>query len=442
MRRVVLLGLVVALAAPAAASAHATLRSEFPGFQQELDRAPASVRLHFDQLVQLPSIEVLDANGVNHAATAVARGRDVTAKVRSLPRGAYTIRWHVLSSDGHVVSGVWTFGVRVAAPPPTEAYGAGGPTRTEHVVRWLYFLALALTIGALGFRLVVLRGLAVPPALEKRLYLLAGAGVVGVLEVGILAFLLRCEDVLQLPFGKFLYGDLSPISGGTRYGKTFVAMTLGFALVAAFLYLAWLLDRTRLLLPALGLAVFFAGGLSVSGHDAVDPGSSWKSALADWVHLSAVSLWIGGLVALAVAVWPAAPALRREVFARFSRYATVLVALVVAAGTYLAIVRLPALHDLWRTSYGRVLLVKLALVALVLAWGAVHRFVVRPALAGAGDGFLARVGRSVAGESVAAIAVLLAAAVLVDSKPPQPGPSSASSRSAYAGAVGSSSWRK
>ena len=65
------------------------------------------------------------------------------------------------------------------------------------------------------------------------------------------------------------------------------------------------------------------------------------------------------------------------------------------------------------------LLVKLALVALVLAWGAFHHFVVRPRAAGAGDGFLARVGRSVAGESLVAVAVLLAAAVLVDSKPPQ-----------------------
>jgi copper transport protein len=427
MRRLVVLGLLVALAAPAAASAHATLRTEFPGFQQELARGPAGVRLHFDQFVQLPSIEVLDANGVNHAAAAVARGRDVTAKVRSLPRGAYTIRWHVLSSDGHVVSGVWTFGVRVAAPPPTEAYGAGGPTRTEHVVRWLYFLALALTIGALGFRLVVLRGLAVPPPLEKRLYLLAGAGVVGVLEVGILAFLLRCEDVLQLPFGKFLYGDLSPISGGTRYGKAFVAMTLGFALVAACVYLAWLLERTTLLVPALALAVFFAGGLSVSGHDAVDPGSSWKSALADWVHLSAVSLWIGGLVVLAV-TWRVGG---REAVGRFSRFATWLVALVVAAGTYLAIVRLPAVHDLWRTGYGHVLLVKLALVVLVLAWGGVHKLFPR-----------ARVLRSVTGEMAVGVAVLLAAAVLTDSKPPQPGPSSVSSRSAYAGAVGSSSWRK
>src|SRR4029079_7600730 len=196
----------------------------------------------------------------------------------------------------------WLFGLRVAPPPRTEAYGSSGPTRTEHVVRWLYFLALALTIGALGFRLVVVRGLAVSPALEKRLLLLAGVGVVGVLEVGIAAFLLRCEDVLQLPFGKFLYGDLSPISGGTRYGKTFVAVTLGFALVAAFVYLAWLLERRWLLVPALTLALVFAGGLSVSRHAAVAPSSSWKSALADWVHLSAVSLWIGGLVALA-ATW-------------------------------------------------------------------------------------------------------------------------------------------
>jgi copper transport protein len=427
VRRAALLVVLVALVAPAAASAHATLRTEFPGFQQELGAGPRVVRLQFDQYVQLPTIEVLDVNGVNHAAPAIVRGREVSARVGSLPRGPYTIRWHALSSDGHVVSGVWTFGVRVAAPPPTEAYGASGPTRTEHVVRWLYFLALALTIGALGFRLVVLRGLAVPPALEKRLQLLAAAGVVGVLEVGIAAFLLRCQDVLQLPFGKFLYGDLSPISGGTRYGKAFVAMTLGFALVAAFVYLAWLLDRRSLLVAALALALVFAGGLSVSGHDAVDPGSSWKSELADWVHLSAVSLWIGGLVALAV-TWRLGG---RTVVGRFSRFATWLVALVVAAGTYLAIVRLPAVHDLWRTGYGHVLLVKLALVVVVLAWGGVHKLFPR-----------ARVLRSVTGEMAVGVAVLLAAAVLTDSKPPQPGPSSASSRSAYAGAVGSSSWRK
>jgi copper transport protein len=416
----VLAGLALALCVPAAAWAHASLSDTSPGFRERVEHSPRVVRLRFDQVVDMPVVEVLDDSGHNHAGVARVRGKDVVAPVRTLPRGAYTVRWHALSADSHVVSGVWTFGVRVVAPPPTEAYGAVGPTRTEHVVRWAYFVALAVLIGSLGLKLVCLRGLTLPREVEKRLYVLSGIGVVGVLELGILAFCLRCQDVLQLPFGKFLYGDLSPISTDTRFGKAFVVMTLGFALVAALVYLGWLLDLGLLLWPALALSLAFASGLSLSGHDAVDAGSSWKTQGADWVHLAAASLWVGGLVALAVAVWPVAPDLRREAFVRFSRIAAALVGLVLAAGIYLSVVRLPQLSDLWSESYGQVLLVKIALVVLVLAWGAVHHFVVRPRLADAGDGFLARVGRSVAGETVVAVIVLLAAAVLVDSKPPPP----------------------
>jgi copper transport protein len=419
VRRLALAGVVLALCMPAAAWAHASLGSVSPGFQERLEQSPKTVQLHFDQFVELPEVQVLDSSGHDHAGAVRVHGRDVVAAVHTLPTGQYTIRWHALSADSHVVSGVWTFGVRMRAAPPMEAYGASGPTRTEHLVRWTYFLALGLAIGAIGFRLLCLRGLAVPPRVEKRIYLASAIGVAAVLEVGILAFCLRCQDVLQLPFGTFLYGDLSPISD-TRFGKAFIAMTLGFALVAAFVYIAWLLDRPALLWPALALALGFASGLSLSGHDAVDPGSSWKTQVADWVHLSAASLWIGGLVTLAVAVWPVAPGLRREAFVRFSRLAVVLVALVLAAGIYISVVRLPQFSDLWTNSYGQVLLVKISLVAVVLAWGGFHHFFVRSALENAGDGFLTRVGRSVVGESVVAIAVLLAAAVLVDSKPPTP----------------------
>ena len=335
------------------------------------------------------------------------------------------MRWHALSADSHVVSGVWTFGVGVRAPPPTEAFGAAGPTRTEHVIRWLYFVAFALVIGSLAFRLLCLRGIALPSAVEKRTYLLSAIGVVGVIEIGIVGFCLRCADVLQLPFGKFVYGDLSPISGGTRFGTAFIAMTLGFALVAALVYLAWLLERPVLLWPALALSLAFVAGLSLSGHDAVDPGSSWLSELADWVHLSAASIWVGGLVSLVFSVWLVAPGLRREAFMRFSQLATVLVALVLLAGTYLSVVRLPHFADLWTQRYGQVLLVKLALVAIVVCFGAAHHFLVRPRLAAAGDGFLTRVGRSLAGECAVAVSVLLLAAILSDSKPP-PRPAGAS----------------
>jgi putative copper export protein len=242
----------------------------------------------------------------------------------------------------------------------------------EHVVRWVWFLGIALTIGALGLRLVVLRGLRVPRALDRRISVAAMLGAFVALQAGVIAFSLRAEDALQLPFGRFLYGDLSPMAQ-TRFGVAFVTMTLVFALVLALVYLAWLLDRVVLQVPAFALSLVFAGGLSLSGHDAVDPGSSWKSELADWVHLSAASLWIGALATMAVLLWTGAPELRRAAFVRFSRLATVLIALVLGAGVYLSIVRLPHLADLWSTGYGRVLLVKIGLVCLALLWGAFRR---------------------------------------------------------------------
>jgi copper transport protein len=424
MKRALVWLAACALLAPAAAWAHATLKSASPGFEQELAASPKAVRLHFDQYVSFPAVTVFSSGGKTFRLKASSDGLNVVAPLhRKLPRGAYTVRWHVLSADGHVVSGVWTFGVRVKAPPPTEAFGAGGPTRIEHVVRWLYFLSFAVLIGSLGFR-VILGRRPLPAAVDKRLFALSLTGVIAAIEIGILAFCLRCEDVLQLPFAEYVYGDLTPIADGTRFGQAFVLMTLGFAFVAAIVYLAWLLDRPLLYLPALALSVALLSGLSLSGHDAVDAGSSKATELADWVHISAASLWLGGLLALAVAVWPVAPELRREAFFRFSRVAVVLVGLVLAAGTYLSLVRVPHLADLWTQRYGVVLLVKISLVALSVAGGAVHHFFGRPRLAGAGPGASSRVGRSLLGESMVGVAVLLVAAILVDSKPPpRPAPS-------------------
>jgi putative copper export protein len=327
------------------------------------------------------------------------------------------VRWQAISADSHVVSGVWTFGVRVPAPAVNDAYGAGGPTVQEHIVRWIWFLSLALTIGALGFRLICLRGVAVPRELERKIAVAAGIGAAAALQAGIAAFSLRSEDALQLPFGRFLYGDLSPMAS-TRFGEAFIAMTLGYALVLAFVYLSWLLDRLVFLVPAFVLALLFVSGLSLSGHDAVDPPSNWLSQLADWVHIAGASLWIGGLATMAGLVWYGAPELRRVAFRRFSELATVSIVCVLAAGTYLSIVRLPHLRDLWAETYGQVLLVKIGLVLCVLAWGGFHKFVIQPALDRADGGFLTRIGRSLAGESLVGVAVLLAAAVLVDSRPP------------------------
>ena len=194
-------------------------------------------------------------------------------------------------------------------------------------------------------------------------------------------------------------------------------MTLGYAIVTALVLLGWILDRPGLLWPAFAIGLAFATGLSLSGHQGVEPNATFSTGFADWLHLGAAMLWVGGLVALATCVWPLAPELRRTAFLGFSRIATVLVGVLVLAGTYLAISRLPAVSDLWSTSYGRALLVKIGIVCVALTWGAVHHFLVRPRLE-RGDAAQRGVGRSLIGESSIAIIVLLVAAVLVNARPP------------------------
>lgn len=415
------LAAAAALAVTAVASAHATLEQASPSFRERVESAPHSVRLGFSESVDSVALKVrvYTARGriVSRKSRLLDAGRIVETRLRPLARGAYTVRWQVLASDGHVTSGVYTFGVRVAAPPPTAAFGASGPTRTEDIVRWAYFVSLALLLGGLAFRLVVLRG-ALPARVERRSLLVSGIGALATIHVGVLAFILRAEDALQLPFDRLLYGDLAPIANGTRFGSAFIAMTLGYALVTAFLFLGWLTDRVALLWAALVLGLLFASGLALSGHSAVDAGASWKSQLADWVHLSAAMLWIGGLVQLGAVVWPLAPELRRRAFLGFSRLATVLIGALLLAGIYLSLLRLPRVSDLWSTGYGHVLLVKLSLVALALSWGAAHKFLAAPRVS-AGSG---RLRRSLVGESLVGMAVLLAAAVLVDSQPPVQAP--------------------
>lgn len=402
MRRALVVAALAVLAAPASAFAHASIESASPGYGARLAASPRAVTIRFDQTVELlpNAIEVLDADGTNFARAPHLIDRGMVAPLPRLPRGPYTVRWKALSTDSHVVSGVYTFGVGVPAPNVSDAVGAQGPTGTEDVVRWLYFVGLALLTGGLGFELLVAE------VRDRRVFWwLLSAGVLVTLEVGILGFLLRAEDALQLPFRDFLYGDLSPITGGTRFGQAFLVMELGFAVVSALVFLAWLIERRVLLWAAFVLALGLGSGLSLSGHSSVTAAQS----LADWFHLSAATLWIGGLVQLAL--------VRRDplAFRRFSRLATVCVGVLVAAGTYLSVERLPALHDLWRTSYGHVLLIKLALVCVALLWGAVHQLVVLPRIESIGGGL----ARSLLAESVVAMAVLLVAAVLVDAKPPE-----------------------
>lgn len=159
----------------------------------------------------------------------------------------------------------------------------------------------------------------------------------------------------------------------------------------AWLGLGWALGRRNprgrfipaLMLPA---AVLIAFSRSATGH-AADQGDFTLPEFMDWLHLLAAGVWGGGLLAVSLAVFPAAgreadagPLPLAQMARRLSTVATTALAAVLATGIYLAWRELLAVPNLWRTAYGRVLDVKLLLVAGMMFLGAANRYIHVPRL--------------------------------------------------------------
>jgi copper transport protein len=105
--------LAVPAVAPATAFAHATLLRTSPPSGTRIASPPSELTLTFDQQVRpiAGGTSVTDATGrsVTSGAAHSSSG-DVDTMViplrPGLPSGDYTVRWQVVSTDGHLISGV------------------------------------------------------------------------------------------------------------------------------------------------------------------------------------------------------------------------------------------------------------------------------------------------------------------------------------------------
>lgn len=135
------------------------------------------------------------------------------------------------------------------------------------------------------------------------------------------------------------------------------------------------------------LVVGAAGSVSLISH-AVRWGTFSLPVLADFVHLTAVSFWIGGLLPLRRLSRGAFRALAperqgrflSEQLDRFSRLALVAVSSLFLTGIYSAWLHLPDASALLHRPYGRVLLLKMGFAALTLCLGGGIRFILLPRL--------------------------------------------------------------
>lgn len=369
-----------ALALPSSGWAHATLVRVVPGNGAVLATAPAAVRLVFDDGVRAGSGIKAVRNGGGSVFAGNARmvgGRTLVVPLRGgLPDGDYTVLWRVVSDDGHTIAGVTAFGVGAGRAPPTAALTVGNsPSATDVVSRWLLFAGLLTAVGAAFFRFAVGP---VPVRLLLGAFLLVFVGVSGLLH-----------DV--------------PVS--SRFGGAMVAVAIVAAVGALFAAIAPVY-------PALEPAAFVAAllllpGPSIAGH-ALDRGRSPIEVVADVVHVAAASVWLGGLVALGLALRSGGHAL---LLRRFSNIAVVSVALLGVSGVVRALSELNAVSQLWTTGYGRALLVKTGLLAVLVSIGWVNRYRLVPRRSVDG------LRRNVAAELVLLVGLVVAVALLTDLRP-------------------------
>jgi len=121
-KRLALLLLFITLM-PAVAAPHAALVKSSPARRATLGQAPPRVELTFSERLEpaYSTVAVLDAKGqqVDLRDAALTRGdsRRLVVSLPPLPAGSYTVKFRVLSVDGHVVESEFPFtiGTRGAA---------------------------------------------------------------------------------------------------------------------------------------------------------------------------------------------------------------------------------------------------------------------------------------------------------------------------------------
>ena len=410
------------LAAPA--HAHTELEKMRPADGAKLDRLPAHLRMVFSEEVAAGELTVI-ADGVALPVLAVP-GKPHTVKVdlrQVEPSKTLVLSWKVIDSqDGHESEGALELHVRGSGggDPSVAPAEAGTPPEPRFMgeaqvgARTVGYLAMAVLIGGLFFVSLLWPA----GAQEARTRAVLVTSVVA----GALAAAAEVAIVLWRADGSLTLTTVL----SEDFGRVYAAMVLlwllaGVVVVGVVQGGAPAVRRLPWRVGALVVAVGLVRTTSMNAHASQAP-EPFLGAVADVLHLTAVSAWVGGLVVLTVGLLPRRRLEELEdVVPRFSRVALVSVLMIVASGLLLVWQVIGPVDDFWATDYSRVLVVKMSILALVLLAAMKSKHWVDRSLAGA---IAARrrtavrsIAASVAAETVLVVAVLGAASVLATSSP-------------------------
>lgn len=442
-------GLVVAGAAPA--FAHAQLTSTEPVGGTAMATSPPRVVLRFGEAVEIPlgSIRVFASPSGKQIETGAAGHADgqataVSVKLPKLDKGTYIVTWRVTSADSHPVHGAFTFAVGSAKGGTEDAAlvekllsSGGGSTSVGAVyavIRFVAFAALVLLVGGFAFLALVWP---VGAGVARARRMLWGAWAAAVLST-VVGIPIQGVYAAGLPLSKVVSSTVLNGVLDERFGKVWSARLVLLVLMAVVLVASGRRSDPARLPPALmagggilGVGLLLTPGLAghASTQDLVP-----LALTSDVVHLVSVSLWLGGLAMLALAVLPRRlPDELAAVVPRFSRIAFGAVIAILATGTFQGWREVRSKAALTDTTYGKLLIVKVVLFALLVGLGGLSRRYVQaryrvPAAGRLSFGpgtataepdteTVSRLRRSVGAETVLAVVVLAVTALLVNAQP-------------------------
>jgi copper transport protein len=425
----VLLALVAALLLGTAgpAQAHATLVGSDPVEGAVLAEAPEQVTFTFNEAVAAvpDGVHVFDAEGDEVDAESSVTDAVLTVELTEpVGEGTLVVVWRIVSDDGHPVSGSLRFSVGAPSAnvvtPETGGSGAADPPVTLRLLRGTGYVGLLLATGLVAFVLLVLPGGQQTGRARHRLVRVARAAA-GV-AAGSWLLLLPVVASYQLGGGLDLVGRASTWSALARTEYAVAALVvLGTVAAVALLGTGEPQGgRRTAAVVAAGLAVTAP---ALTGHSRAESPEALVVAV-DVLHLLAGSVWLGGVVALALVLPDLAGrgTLAAETLARFSALAAGVLALLVATGTVLAWRIVGSWSALVETDYGRLLLAKIATAVVAVLLAAWNRRALLPRMQEvvrrkerrAGAGLVAKV---VTAEAAVLGLVLVLTALLVDQSP-------------------------
>jgi copper transport protein len=420
---------------------------------------PQSLLLRFSEPIDAGflTVEIRGPSGEAQAAVTIdpQSRTDGLVDVSALPHGVYSVAWWTRAVDGDPSNGSFILGIGTAVDPaallpPVDARDPAtqpamfyGDTAWDAIIHWLIYLGAGLLIGSIGFSLIVWRsagggasgagaaGDLLDARMARILRSIALTGGALFLFANLMLFVMQLEFIryaILQPVPAVAPSPLSPspLSHAAPY-QTAADIFRGYngavwisriVLALASLVLAFRLTAPASKQPWRWRAAFVVGlamlaTMSLTAHAAVVPQSRLAVAL-DWTHLTAMSLWLGGLLPLLLALRSMPDrAVGIKVVRRFSTLALVAVAWLAATGLFAAYLHVGDPRLLVPTTYGRTLIAKLVLFAALVALGAVHRRMSIPRLDKAVGGRKSMLERILPFEMAVGVALVGAVALMM-----------------------------